>query len=120
MGGASRGEVSCGGVLPSLAPLDSAGKQQVAELSQFLKVSWKSLSSVGVKQATRWQQHRLQGSGNRLTFVFALVVDSQVQQRQQVVVVQQNLVRRPLEGYVDICRTEPNPAEDGENGRTSA
>lgn len=53
-----------------------------------------------------------------LTFVFPLVVDCQVQQRQQVVIVQQDRVRRPLKGHVDVCETEPKPAGDEEKGLT--
>lgn len=34
--------------------------------------------------------------------VFALVVDGEVQQRQQVVIVQENLMSRLLEGHVHI------------------
>lgn len=50
------------------------------------------------------QQARRRREKARQTFVLpAGILDRQVQQRQQVVVVQQHLVRRLLEGHVHVC-----------------
>ena len=50
------------------------------------------------------QQARRRREKARQTFVLpAGILDCQVQQRQQVVVIQQHLVRRLLEGHVHVC-----------------
>lgn len=62
-----------------------------------------------MKERIRFVQLRPEHTSDTrlLTFaVFALVVHGEVQQRQQVVVVQENLVSRLLKRHVNVCTAE--------------
>lgn len=57
----------------------------------------------GSRRDSDQQQQRRHVKARQTFVLLAVILDRQVQQREQVVIVQQHLVRRLLEGHVHVC-----------------